>query len=185
MKTISRSLLLVSVLFATLAPGTSAQPYTVELDLDGQVGNGPDHMGAGVSDYIDVNVWIMGSGAPLFSSYFMLCNLDGSLEFQGFTSMIPPPWTHTPPQTGTVCFQMQDTDFTYSAPIAVPFQQGVVTYHCAVNGSLGDITIDTSASGWFTSGFESGFYQAINASVQIGGTATEQTVWGSVKELFR
>ena len=90
--------LAVALMGALFAGFAMAQPYFIEVDLDGIAGNGPDAAAANVSDYIDVNIWVSGSGPGLLSSNFTICNLDGSLEFQGYTNLVPAPWTPTPPQ---------------------------------------------------------------------------------------
>lgn len=170
-----------------------AQPYYIELDLDGVLGNGPDVMSATVSDYITVDVWIMGTGLPLVSSNFTICNLDGSLEYQGYASNIDPPWTITPPQISDNCALHQATDFTFSDPKPVPFLQGTVTWHAAVDQSIAEIGIDLdpAMSGWFNTAFCSKFKTScmfetsINCTVVIGATNTETTSWSEVKGLFR
>jgi hypothetical protein len=182
---------LVATLMGALFAGFAmAQPYFVELDLDGVLGNGPDVVSAEVSDYIDVNVWITGTGPMLFSTNFTICNMDGSLEFQGFTSVdIPGGWTQVDPtDVGNGCWLMQAIDLSGGAPLAVPFLHGVVTYHAAVDHTFDDLTIDLDplASGWFNTAFGSGgFEDFVGAGVQIGTAATEETNWGAVKGLFR
>ncbi len=173
--------LAVAFLCAIFAGFVAAQ--TIELDLDGTPGNGPDVVPAAVSDYINVDVYINGTGM-LFSANFTICNLDGSLEFQGYAYNTP--WTNTPPVVTPPCVLIQATDFTFGSPLAMPFLHGTATYHAAVDASLDDLTIDLANSGWFNDQFLSGaFSDFVGGSVQIGSSATEQTNWGAVKDLFR
>ena len=173
--------LAVAFLCAIFAGFVAAQ--TIELDLDAVQGNGPDVVPAAVSDYINVDVWIMGNGG-LFSANFTLCNLEGDLEFQGYAPANP--WTNTAPVVTPPCALMQATDFSFGSPLALPFLHGTATYHAVVDHSFGNLTIDLAQSGFFTTMGASGSFSGfVGASVQIGSAATEQTNWGAVKDLFR
>ncbi len=179
---------IAAVLVSALFPGFAAAQLSVELDLDGVVGNGPDVNCADVSDYINVDIWITGTPLSLLSASVSICNNDGSLEFQGYQDAIGSPWTITPPQFGP-CLVIQATDFTFSAPKTVPFLYGTATYHAAADGTLGELTVDDNNSGWFSAnGGGTGFFtNNIGVLFLIGGcdTATEESSWGAVKGLFR
>ncbi len=171
----------VGALFAGIA---LAQP-TIELDLDNVLGNGPDVAVAIVSDYITVDVWVVGSApSNLISANVTLCNLDGSLEFQGYAYAVA--WTNTAPQVNPPCVLLQSTDFAFVG-LAIPFLHGTATYHAAVDNSLDDLTIDGNQSGWFSYYGGTGLFNTgnVGGSVQIGGSATEESSWGAVKGLFR
>ncbi len=133
--------ILASALFGGFA---AAQP-SVELDLDGVTGNGPDMYCVEVSNYISVDIWITGAPISLFSAHVSICNLDGALEFQGFQDAIGAPWTITPPQINGSCALFQATDLTFSAPKALPLLYGRITYHAAVDFSFGDLTVDANS----------------------------------------
>ena len=111
--------LAVALLGAVFAGFAMAQPYSIELDLDGIQGNGPDVLAAEVSDYIAVDIWINGAGLPLISSNLTLCNHDGSLEFQGYVDNIKPnyaTWVITDPVIIGNCVLLQATDFCGALP---------------------------------------------------------------------
>ncbi len=168
----------VVMLFATMA---SAQ-FSVELDLDGVLGNGPDFIEVEVSEYVAVDIWVHGPAALL--SYGMtICNYDGSLEYQGCAYYVPTGWTPIDPIPG-VCFDVQATDFTFSNPMALPALVATVTFHAAVDQSIDDIII--MQGGYLSAGFLSGLFEGnVGATVKIGSIATEEASWGAVKGLFR
>ncbi len=160
---------------------------SVELDLDGVVGNGPDVIAANMSDYISVDVWIIGDPTSVSYVGVTFCNLDGSLEFQGYSDAIGSGWTITPPQVTGSCVLVQATDFSFSAPKIAPFLHGTATYHAAVDASIDDLTIDARQSGWFTAFGPYLFSDNVGAVVIVSGepAATEESSWGGVKGLFR
>jgi hypothetical protein len=162
--------------------------FTVELDLNGVQGDGPDLIEAMVSDYVTGDVWVYGPDA-LFSFGVILCNYDGSLEFQGFVYNTPAGWTNTPPNVGPDgCVTIQATDFNFATPMVLPAMVGTVTFHAAVDMSIDDITFGDC--GYFTVAFLSGVMDnsgTLAGTVLIGdqGTSTEESSWGAVKGLFR
>jgi len=72
------TLLVVLVSMAVFLTAPAAQPYTVELDLDGVTGNGPDIGAGAVSDYFQLSVWIHGS-PDLYGFRIDLCEAAGAL----------------------------------------------------------------------------------------------------------
>ena len=173
------------VVAAVLAFATAASAqYTVELDLNGVVGDGPDVVEAEVSDYIDVDVWMHGP-AMVLSMGADICNYDGSLEFQGYTSNSPSGWTdNTVTANYPPCLTVQMTDFGFMAPVPLPYMMGTLTFHAAVDHSTDDLVV--ISGGWFSEGFGSGACDVlIGGTVIIGGSATEESSWGAVKGLFR
>ena len=165
-----------------------AQPFSVEIDLDNSVGNGPDLVCYSVSDYVTADIWITGQGAGILSLGVTICNYYGSLEFQGASYAIPvPPWTETPPSLQGPCVLMQATDFTFTQPILAPFLFATTTWHAAVDNIVDDLDIDAAQSGYLDTSFNSGmFTNNVGGTVAIGvHAATEETSWGSVKSLFR
>lgn len=176
------------VVVAMLAFAVAAHAqFTVELDLDGTTGNGPDYVNVFVSDYVTGDLWIYGP-ASLFSFGAIVCNFDGSLEFQGF-AYVTPGWTETPPAVGADgCITVQATDFNFATPLPLPAMVGTFTFHAAVDMSIDDITFGDC--GYFTNTFASGVMDnsgTLAGTVQIGeqGNSTEESSWGAVKGLFR
>lgn len=182
------SVAILSTLFSTFATFATAQPYTIELDLDGILGNGPDTLSATVGDYIDVDVWIFGEGEDLIGADFSICNANGSLEFQSFVPVDVASWSNWMGNTGPGCRKIQAGTFSGVPVLTVPFLHGVVTYRCAVDATISSIAIDLDplASDWFTSSLARGpFDSFVGASVIVGATAIEENDWGAIKTLFR
>ena len=172
------------VLVATMVFATMAYGQTGECDLDGVFGNGPDVVSAEVSDYIAVNLMIQ-HPTMLFSWGITFSNPDGSLEFQGCEYFVPAVWTAVPCQPGDPV-TAQATDFTFTAPldVSVPTTVCVVTFHAAVDCSMDEIIV--LESGWLDVNFISGVFDPFTpCTVVIGGTGTEESSWGAVKDLFR
>ncbi|MFH1276820.1 MAG: hypothetical protein ABIK65_00345 [Candidatus Eisenbacteria bacterium] len=181
-----RAWILPSVLLVMcLAPSLPAEEYSVELDLDGVIGNGPDIESALVSDLVYVDVWVFGPG-PLFAVGLTICNLDGALEYEGAAGNLPPGWIMTPLLPPGICFDIGAIDISFTSPVALPWLFFTVTYHAAVDDAYGHIIVDLEQSGWMDSGFQSGvFSDFVGAGVRIGATSTDRSSWGSVKSLFR
>ncbi len=170
-----------------LVSTASAQPsYSVELDLDGTLGNGPDIVSATVSDYIAIDIWIHG-GVDLFYARIEVCNFDGSLEGLGIIVNPPPGWEVSPVDTpGPMCLVKTISDFTFAVPMTLPWRFGTITYHAAVDHAFGEITVLLMNSSWINVNFESGLFDmAIGCGIQIGTSAAEPSSWGGVKGLFR
>ncbi|MFH1278387.1 MAG: hypothetical protein ABIK65_08410 [Candidatus Eisenbacteria bacterium] len=162
--------------------------YTVELDLNGVQGDGPDFIEVMVSDYVTGDLWIYGPNM-LFSWGCIVCNFDGSLEFQGFVYSTPAGWTNAAVQVGADgCITVQATDFSFTAPMPLPWLVGTFTFHAAVDQSIDDITFGDA--GWLDINFISGVMDNANTlagTVKIGDIpqSTEESSWGAVKGLFR
>lgn len=179
--------LAVALMGALFAGFAMAQPYFIELDLDAVTGNGPDLGAAETSDYVDISCWVMGAGAAnLISANYTLCNADGFLEFQGYAGATG--WNHTAPQAaGPGCYLVQATDFALVG-LPAPFLHGVATFHVAGNHAFADVypDPDPGSGGWSDLNFAVGSFEpGVGCGIQIGGSATEQSNWGAVKELFR
>lgn len=173
------------VVVAMLAFAVAAHgQYSVELDLNGTPGDGPDYVVAAVSDYITGDLWIHGPVA-LFSFGVIICNYDGSLEFQGAAYATPAGWTNAPVAPGE-CVTVQATDFNFATPLVLPYMVATLTFHAAVDQSIDDITFGDA--GWLDINFMSGVMDnqgTLAGTVQIGETSTEESSWGAVKGLFR
>lgn len=177
----------ISIGVAFAIPHT--QEYFVELDLDGQLGNGPDVGAAAVGDTIAVEVWMVGEGCGLLGSWFTLCNDSGSLNFIEITTDFEPPWIEEPPTVAGTCVSHLAIDFTFSAPIPIPFHHGTILYRVANEQPLSEIEIDSAngASGYvdFCTGLGGTFEGGTGCTIVVGATETETEDWGAIKNLFR
>ncbi len=178
-------MLFAGMILAAMAPIAHSQPFGVELDLDGQMGNGPDTLSASIGDYIRGDIWVLGP-TPILSFGFTLCNLDGSLEHQGSVSNVPATWTVSTTGLPGHCMDLTATDFTFSDPVSLPWLFHTITYQAAVDQTLASLQIDLNLSGWLNTSLESGFFSSsVGGSVQIGSTEVYGTEWGKIKSLFR
>lgn len=201
--------LVVPLAFLLIPAGAGAE-WTVELDLDGYLGNGPDYIFAYVSDYVTADLWIHGD-EPMIAFSVDLCNWDGALEFQGAEYLLPVEWEGVIPEPGVcVSFSAFDTTPTGTEeeswggiksrfrngrsipfksapsrdPITLPAHVGRIVYHAAVDYSLADI-IPNSGS-WTTVGGATGeFSNYIGGTVQIGMKSPDKSAWGAIRGLFR
>lgn len=136
-----------------------------------------------MSEYVCVDLWLTGP-YPLFLFAFEICNLDGSLEFQGADFLLPPTWEADPPEPVGACVHLLAVDGSFENPIPLPWMVTVATYHAAVNESWDDLTL--GSSNFLDITLDDGpFDGCIGASVRIGLTRTTPANWGSVKGLFR
>ncbi len=176
---------LAIALIGALFAGVSMAQHHVELDLDATLGNGPDNVSAAISDYVSVECWVFGDAINLISANFQVCNPDGCLEFQGWTDATG--WgINSAIDKLNGCYEYGATDLN-AVGLASPFLLGTAVYHAASH-CIGQLIVDEdpATNGWMNQQFVTGaFDMNTNASVTIGGTATEQSNWGAVKELFR
>jgi hypothetical protein len=173
-----------------LMAGASFAGLSVEVDLDGQLGNGPDFITVAPSDYIQANIWIIGDAPCCWVFGMFLCNYDHSLEFQGFVFNDPGGgWGSPPvqPPTPEGCITLQGQNFDFDIPMCWPWMIGTVTYHAAVEHSLDELFLG-EGSGVLTVSFTTVSFDnngTVVARIQIGDTGVEETNWGAVKNLFR
>jgi hypothetical protein len=176
----------VAVAFALLIASTSFA-YRVVYDYDGDPLNGPDVIVGEVSDEVTLTVWLLGDPPlNLISFGSRWCNYDGSLEVVGhaYNAAAFPGWQLTP-MTNPVpfCYELQGFG---SAAVAIPQWIATITVHLGVDCSVDLIELDPANQGWFTE-----FYgtvvpeEMVGAEFVIGGTGTEESSWGAVKDLFR
>ncbi|MFH1279850.1 MAG: hypothetical protein ABIK65_15895 [Candidatus Eisenbacteria bacterium] len=156
--------LVLSLLLAALA----FAEFNVELDLNGNVGDGPDLIEVMVSDYITGDLWILGD-EPIYGVDWGICNYDGALEFQGVEYVLPLEWLSTPPVPGEcVLLSAWHSDYTGTEkeswgsvkrrfrdggsphktpppePITPPALVATLVYHAAVDDAIAGITLGTS-----------------------------------------
>lgn len=164
-----------------LSPHTLIAQNSLEIDLDGQLGNGPDTVHASISDTIDAAIWIVPTpGEFLWQFGVLLCETGDVLAFEeGIIEAVT---------------EAEIVDIANGCPVlsgfhsfgwTPPFHAATSRYTATSNGtSL--LSIDLEISGWDSDDlFPRPFDSAVGAVIQVGTTATETTQWGQVKELFR
>ncbi len=174
------SLLLALGLGANVAP---AQELYIELDLDGTLGNGPDHLIADIGDTLSVDVWGLAAAPGVLIGHYglTLSGINAALTswsyYQGYC------FTHTPGVDlgdGRWYFEATVFCFAWSQP---PYLFGSGEYLYQGSGT-GRITIEEPTT-YLNQNFETGHFTN-NIDATFGpSTATESSSWSKVKELFR
>ena len=173
-----------------LAPTAGAQPFYIELDFDGILGNGPDVVSAQPGDTLVVDVWCLGASNAIIAINIYLCTNPDKLslvQFQNTTG-----WNATAPiDQGNGCWKMSAVDFSM-ANIAPPFLYGRASYRIVSDNMCGWIDIDPTLSDWCVLDFYVGpFENNIHAGVLVNTTedcfttGTQDSNWGEIKTLFR
>ncbi len=178
-----KSILALSI--ATILPSTavSAQ-YSIEMDGDGILGNGPDYVAAAPSSTVPIDVYVTGQASAVYSANF-------TIHWIGPGSWIPyahaTGWTTSPDQ-GTWWPLIQATDFTFTG-LVPPFLHGTARF--TYDGPVNLVTVSIIApNGWFDSSYTSGVFTN-NTGITFGigiddpPTATEESSWSDIKEMFR
>ncbi|NNE08370.1 MAG: hypothetical protein HKN20_07385 [Gemmatimonadetes bacterium] len=165
--------------------GMASAQYSVELDLDATLGNGPDFAAAVPAGAVAIDAWITGpgSGANCISANFTLSHVGPATYNVGYAHATG--WTASPDQNqGGNDWLIQATDFSFAGAIP-PFLHGTASY--TYDGPVGIATVSiVQPNGWSDLNFATGpFTGSTGASFGIGLTATEETSWGAVKDLFR
>lgn len=175
------------IVITLLAPIVGAASTSIEVDLDGVLGNGPDNISAAISDYIVAELWLVGIEDAVSGAGVTVCNLDGALEFQGATYEVPLSWTLWPPDFSLPgCVKLVAVDYG-AAPINVfPALFSTITYHAAQDNAIAEISIDLQNSDFATIGFEVFDFDGYSGgTINIGTTPTGDSHWGEIKNLFR
>ena len=177
----------VVVAFALLIAST-AFAHRVVLDNDGDPYNGPDVIVGEVSDEVVLNVYfvvdppisIVGFGAQF-------CNYDFSLEAvaHAYNAVPFPGWNLTPMTFWAPnCWLLQGFG---SGPVALDgvVLVATVTIHLAEDCTVDLLEWDPMNTSWLTPLYTPVLPEMIGAEFVIGGTGTEESSWGAVKDLFR
>lgn len=162
--------------------GVASAQYSVELDQNATLGDGPDFAAAVPAGAVAIDAWITGQASFVYSGNFTLSHA-GPATWNPYTHATG--WTTTPDQNqGGNDWLVQATDFGFGG-LVPPFLHGTANY--TYDGPVGIVTVSVvQPNGWFDSSFTSGpFTNNTGASFGIGVTATEETSWGAVKDLFR
>jgi len=183
---------LTLILGTLLASTIAAQPYSVELDLDGTLGNGPDVINAQPGDTLAVNVWCTGEGYELVGFGIALCSDPNILGYSAFQVGLGGCWSYSlPVDLGDGCRQASVLNgcFEDEPP---PLFFGTAYYAVTTDNTCDWVQVDSMNSGWLNSEFVSGSFQSnvpaavlVNTTEDCLSTATETTHWGAVKTLFR
>ncbi|MBM3321536.1 MAG: hypothetical protein FJY73_12760 [Candidatus Eisenbacteria bacterium] len=186
---------LLGWLLVVIAGGaTRAQPYWLEVDLDGVPGNGPDTVAATVGESLFVDLWVMGhtqgeEWQGLLLVYATLCNEDGWLQFVEWTLgpvAYPCMQYYTETVSGGACTGMMGTGYVIGCATPAPFLFSRVTYDLIGGETFADLEVDLGNSYWIDYAYDAGdFVAGINGVIRIDATATEGMTWGRVKRLFR
>ena len=156
MKGIVRSLSLLVLL--TIPASVSGQTF-VELDSDGQLGNGPDVMGGVPSDAVRVDVYL--HHTTFFCSVnVVLCAPCAVVDSVKYWTI----WTNSPPVIADSCLTLVSTGFAFCEPlISPPTQYASVWY--VIQKCMCQVTVEEDQSSWFDNQFNSGSFAG---SVPIG-----------------
>ncbi|MBM3319791.1 MAG: hypothetical protein FJY73_03840 [Candidatus Eisenbacteria bacterium] len=181
----SRKMCVVVIGLVLLSAVSARAQYTVELDLDDHLGNGPDTVCVEVGEDVWADVWIHGPEA-LWHFGVWLCNLDRCLQFRGWYCNLPPSWTIVPPPPWGECELVQGVDLTIPPqPISLPWMVCRVRYLAAVDQCIADLTIGAGSGVGIVGGETVYFNSWVDAAVRIGATSVEESSWGAIKSLFR
>ncbi len=166
-----------------------AEPITAEqiaeLDLDGIFGNGPDTISVQLGAGVEVDVWLAG-GDPLSGFQIVVCNADGSLQFESVEYDTRPGWSDYPPAyPSPYCVSITAVD-PATIPLPQPDMVATMTYTAVMEHPLAELTVNKDSSSVLYSDLMPGQIDvAVDAFIQIGATGTEIFTWGSIKGLFR
>ncbi len=176
-----RSLLVLIPALLLYATAANAQ-YSIELDGDGVLGNGPDYVFALAANAVSVDAYVTGQASQVYSANFTLRHL-GPGTWNSYTHATG--WTTTPDQNqGGNDWLVQATDFGFLG-LVPPFLHG--TAHYTFDGPFGIVAVSIEQpNGWFDSSFTTGPF-GNNTGLIFGHIvfSTEESSWGAVKELFR
>lgn len=159
----------------------------VEIDLDGELGNGPDTMEVAVGDFVDASIWFVGGEDAAMSFNTIIC-ADSALDYHSTVYETPSCMTTYPPEFPLPdCVSLAATDFCFSCYYQ-PFELATVTYQAITEDFPVALEVDLANSSYFSCEiFESVTPDStVDAYVRIlPTTSTGRSSWGSVKALFR
>jgi len=180
-----RSLFLI---FPLLAWRTAGADMLVELDVDSQVGNGPDTIVVTPEDSVVTDVWIVGDDwGPSVFWYFGIYVVDnGALDFLGGEILLPPPWQSDPiAESGDTVF-VWAYDLTLQGDPGPALKVARLLYRTANEEGIGTLGVDLAESFYMLYFATWRFTSYVGAQVVIEGTTgTDRTTWGAIKTLFR
>lgn len=175
------------ILIALLIPCSAIGNAVVELDLDGQFGNGPDTLYSSPGDTVEVNIWYV--DAWLQSFCVSLCspeNLTYVTSYPGPSagSQSPICPVTDPPEN---CQRFTGGYFAICCPD--PGHIYSVLYEVVETQGSGGIDVDLESSCYGEPSMfadrDQSFAGFIGAVVIGEPTATDEATWGTIKTLFR
>ncbi|NNE09786.1 MAG: hypothetical protein HKN20_14600 [Gemmatimonadetes bacterium] len=176
--------LLTFLLFAASVWGDGAY---VELDIDGVIGNGPDHAALQVGDTVTVEAWTFPAidSEGFYSITLALESFQASLLSWTYDLTTLAAWTMAPAESLSVHrWKFQATNFTFGGCFPTPpYRFGAAVYLYQGPGA-GRVEV-VEPSGYFSCEDTTSFFTN-NIDATFGPTtATEYSSWSRVKELFR
>ncbi|MBM3321750.1 MAG: hypothetical protein FJY73_13890 [Candidatus Eisenbacteria bacterium] len=179
--------LVILGLLAFLVCGPISAEMLVVLDMDGELGNGPDSVFVEPQDSIAVAVWLVGDllGADFYGfAVFVVDN--GPLAFLGGEILTPAPWVSDLSENGDTVSIVAMHPTLGGSPEGT-FLVAILQYVAAAEETLGELGVDLARSGFAVDFGPTCFFDDfVGAKIMIGGnTATEQPTWGAIKTLFR
>ncbi len=169
-----------------LAVCAGAQDLSIELDGDNILGNGPDTLIVSPFSSVPIDVHVTGLSVIVISANFTLSH-SGPATWNPYSHATG--WTTQPDQHyGGNDWLIQATDFAFQG-LYPPFLHG--TAHYTFDGPVGLVTVSiVEPTGWLGSQFITNYF-VNNIGLTFGidsedpPTATEESSWGAVKQLFR
>lgn len=176
------------LLLAAACPAEAQAPI-LELDVDGVMDNGPDHVAMAVGDTLAIDVWVYGEENTMVSIQHTLCADETFLQYLSYVYFpeYSSTWTCSPiAMLPGGCVSAVATQFNFGEYYPLPVYFGIAYYRAWAPTSLTEVAIDST--GYFDWQFNSGsMSDAIGLTVEItdGTTSTQTGSWSAVKELFR
>ncbi len=156
--------------------------YTLVVDADGVVENGPDTLLVLESDTVDAQLWVLGSGqCDVLGVGFTVCR-PGGILLEQYSDSIGGAWTISPPAIqDDTCDVFSAFDFTFADLRSVPIHVGTVSYIVPEGFTGGVLTGYAPLSGIFDTAME----PSIVASVPLVLSVAENISWTELKSLWR
>ena len=154
--------------------------------MDGQFGNGPDSLIVSHGDSLIVDVWIEGDGfGPDFIGFGVFIVDNGTLDLVT-GEVYPSSWTPLPITEDGDTVYTGAFDMSLSGIWVSPFHAASLVYEVAAESGFGSLEVDLINSIWHDNFAIVTFDGSVGAHLEIQGTsATGESSWGDVKQLFR
>lgn len=160
---------------------THAQ-YTLVVDGDGVIGNGPDTLIVSGRDTLDAQLWVLGTRqTDVLGVDFTVCRPSNVLLEQ-YSDSIGGAWTISPPVIqADSCDVFSAFDFTFADLRTVPIHVGTASYVAPQDFTGGVLIGSIELSGFFDTQLE----PSIVASIPLVLNAAENTSWTELKARWR
>ena len=186
-KTTLTALVAIGFLICAVGSPRAAFPEnSIEIDLDGVLGNGPDTLLAAVGDTVEADIWIVPAPPPgrfLILFVIPVCEQGGGLTFESGTVQVD--WDTVFVATAESCASFGGYDLSFDILDTPPFLAASSRY-VVTGASSSHLSVDLENSEWDDDDFDiRQFDSFVGAVVQVNTTATTSVRWGQLKELFR